>query len=236
MARPEEVRGIFTAIAGGYDRFNDVASLGIDRLWRREAVRRAALFEGARVLDLAAGTGDLSLALAREKKAGLIVSSDFTPAMLSRAQAKARGLGLPTAIAFALADALRLPFRDQVFDVATVAFGVRNLSDRAAGFCEAKRVLKPGGRLVILELTRPPSAFVRAAYGVYRRHALPLLGRLVAGEREPYEYLDRSIEAFPLPAELSRERMAAGFEKAEHASLTFGVVAIHVAFKAGASS
>jgi len=234
MARPEEVRGIFTSIAGGYDRFNDVASLGIDRLWRREAVRRAALFDGARVLDLAAGTGDLSLLLARQEKAALVVSSDFTQAMLARAQVKARAHAGPTTVSFALADAQRLPFGDQAFDVATVAFGVRNLSDRAAGFAEALRVLKPGGRLVILELTRPQRAIIRGAYGFYRRQVLPLLGRLIAGEREAYDYLDRSIEAFPLPTELARELEAAGFAKVEHVTLTLGTVAIHVAQKASA--
>jgi len=232
MARPEEVRGIFTEIAGGYDRFNDVASLGIDRLWRREAVRRAALFEGARVLDLAAGTGDLSLALAREGKAALVVSSDFTQAMLSRARVKAKGLEGPTRLAFALADALGLPFGDASFDVATISFGLRNLSDRPAGYREALRVLKPGGRLVILELTRPPSALVRAGYELYRRHFLPLLGRAIAGSRDPYEYLDRSIAAFPAPEELARELTQAGFARVEHVAMTFGIAAIHVASKA----
>jgi demethylmenaquinone methyltransferase/2-methoxy-6-polyprenyl-1,4-benzoquinol methylase len=225
----EQVRGIFTAIAGGYDRFNDVASLGIDRLWRREAVRRACGAPGLHVLDLAAGTGDLSLALARHGKAARVVACDFTPAMLARAKQKGRGIEV---LDYALGDALRLPFRDESFDAATIAFGVRNLTDRPAGYRELLRVLKPGGRCVVLELTRPPNAPVRALYRVYRRHLLPLLGMVIAGGRDPYDYLDRTVEGFPPPEALAGELRAAGFASVEHVTMTLGIAAIHVAARA----
>lgn len=229
---PEKVRDLFTAIAGGYDRFNGVASMGIDRLWRRETVRQARLTPGCRVLDLAAGTGDLSLALARTGLPALVASTDFTPAMLQGGQAKAakvhRG---ETVIGFTLADAQRLPFKNASFDAVTVAFGVRNLSDRPANYAEVQRVLKPGGRYVILEFTQPSLGPLKGLYWAYVKNVLPLLGSVLAGERPAFEYLHRSIEKFPDQRTLADELTRAGFAKVEWKNQTLGIAAIHVATK-----
>jgi demethylmenaquinone methyltransferase/2-methoxy-6-polyprenyl-1,4-benzoquinol methylase len=229
---PERVRGLFTDIAAGYDRFNGVASLGIDRLWRREAVRQAALTPGCHVLDLAAGTGDLTLALAAPGVAGLVASTDFTPAMLKGGQAKiARAHRGPTVVTSALADAQRLPFASGSFDAVTVAFGVRNLSDRPANYAEVLRVLKPGGRYVVLELTHPTFGPFKAVYWAYLRKVMPVLGGVISGNRPAYEYLHRSIERFPDQPTLAAELSTAGFTRVAWQNLTLGIVAIHVAHK-----
>ncbi|MGC4122057.1 MAG: ubiquinone/menaquinone biosynthesis methyltransferase [Myxococcales bacterium] len=157
-AEPEKVQALFTKIAGGYDRFNGIASWGLDRAWRKRAVRLAAISEGARVLDLAAGTGDLTAALAQQAKPGLVVSSDFTAAMLIGGKKKIDRIDDAAArqrITFSIADATRLPFADASFDAVTVSFGLRNFADRPANYAEVKRVLKPGGRYVVLELHPP---------------------------------------------------------------------------------
>jgi demethylmenaquinone methyltransferase / 2-methoxy-6-polyprenyl-1,4-benzoquinol methylase len=165
----ERVQGIFSLIADKYDLFNILSSFGIDRSWRRAAVRAANLKTSSRVLDLCAGTGDLSLALARQGRPAEVVGTDFVPEMLAVAEQKARGFGGRTKISFSVADAQDLPFPDSSFDVATVAFGVRNLPDRTANFAEVMRVLKPGGRYVILEFSRPSFAPWRWFYHLYLR-------------------------------------------------------------------
>jgi demethylmenaquinone methyltransferase/2-methoxy-6-polyprenyl-1,4-benzoquinol methylase len=228
---PEKVRRIFTAIAGGYDRFNGIASLGLDRRWRRESVRRARLEDGAKVLDLAAGTGDLTIALAEQARPALVVSSDFTQAMLEVGRDKARARGIQH-VSFSLADAQRLPFRDACFDALTVAFGLRNFADRPASYREALRVLKPAGRYVVLELTHPGFLPFKPIYWLYVRRVLPILGMRVAGDRAAYEYLHDSIQAFPDAPALAAEMTAAGFARVEWAKLSMGIVAIHVAHKA----
>lgn len=225
---PARVRGIFATIAGRYDLVNHVASLGIDRLWRMRAIAMARLAAGARVLDLAAGTGDLSLALLATKRPGLVVSSDFVPEMLAVGRQKAAKAGA-AAVAFEVADACALPFATGVFDAATVAFGVRNFVDRAANFREVARVLKPGGRYVILEFSTPWWAPFRALYHFYLRHVVPFWGGLLARDRAAYQYLNDSIRRFPAPEVLAEELRAAGFASAEWKSLTGGIVAVHVA-------
>ena len=231
---PERVRRIFTAIAGGYDRFNGIASLGLDRLWRREAVRRARLSPTSRVLDLAAGTGDLTLALARQARQArpaLVVSSDFTASMLSVGRGKVGRAGERAPVVFSLADAQSLPFCDASFDVLTVSFGLRNFSDRPASYREALRVLKPGGRLVVLELTHPGFAPFKPVYWLYVRRILPILGMRIAGDRAAYEYLHGSIQLFPDAPQLALEMEESGFARVEWAKLTLGIVAIHVGHK-----
>lgn len=230
-ATTERVRGIFSTIAGRYDSFNALASMGIDRSWRRALVKACAIGPESRVLDLCAGTGDVSLAVARQAVPAEVVVTDFTPEMLEIARAKARDYSGPTRLTFEHADAQALPFDDASFDVATVAFGVRNLPERARNFAEVLRVLKPGGRYVVLEFSRPTFAPWRGVYHAYLSVGIPTIGGILTGDRESFVYLNRSIRRFPAQAELAAELRAAGFSAITWRDLTGGVVALHTAIK-----
>jgi demethylmenaquinone methyltransferase/2-methoxy-6-polyprenyl-1,4-benzoquinol methylase len=225
------VQGIFSRIAGTYDLVNIVASFGIDRTWRRRTVRMAALAPDSRVLDLAAGTGDLTLALARRGAPAEVVSTDFVPEMLEIAERKADAYEGPTRIRFEAADAQDLRYEDDSFDAVTIAFGMRNLPDRDANMREVHRVLKPGGRYVVLEFSHPKSALVRALYGAYLGHVVPFLGGVIARDRASYQYLRDSIRGFPVQEDLAAELEAAGFSRVSWQDLTFGVVTVHVCEK-----
>ncbi len=227
----ERVQGIFSTIAPRYDRFNSMSSLGIDRAWRRATVRAARLTRASRVLDLCAGTGDLALALATQGAPGEVVATDFVPEMLDVAREKADAYQGPTALSFSVADAQDLPFEDASFDVVTVAFGVRNLPDRAANFAEALRVLKPGGRYVILEFSRPPVAPWRWGYHLYLRIVIPAIGGVLTGDRGSFVYLNDSIRSFPNQSTLAAELRSAGFTAISWENHTGGIVAIHTAVK-----
>ena len=230
-ATTERVRSIFSSIAGRYDTFNRLASLGIDKGWRRALVKACALTPSSRVLDLCAGTGDVSLAIARQAGPGLIVVTDFTPEMLDIAREKAEEYSGATELRFEHADAQELPFADESFDCVTVAFGVRNLPERERNFTEVRRVLKPGGRYVILEFSRPPFAPWRGAYHVYLRHAIPFIGGMLTGERQGFVYLNDSIRRFPAQEELAAELRQAGFSAISWRDLSGGIVALHTAVK-----
>lgn len=226
----EKVKGIFANIAGRYDLLNSLTSLGMHRLWRRRTVREAALTPESVVLDLAAGTGDLSLELARVGQPASVLGTDFVPEMLEVAERKAVDWHGPTALRFEVQDAQALTLPDATYDVVTIAFGVRNLPDRAADFREVLRVLKPGGRYLVLEFSRP-RAWFRPFYHVYLKLIVPALGGLIARDRESYTYLGDSIRRFPSQEELAAELRAAGFSDVHWHDMTFGVVALHVATK-----
>lgn len=229
-ATADRVHGIFSGIASSYDTFNILSSLGIDRLWRRKAVGLARLAKGERVLDLCAGTGDLSFALARTGLPSEVVGTDFVAEMLEVAERKLPKNTSGSPVSFQVADAQDVPFDDDSFDVATVAFGVRNLPDRAANFAEVRRVLRPGGRYVILEFSRPPFFVFRWLYHTYLRFVIPALGSLLSGgDRESFQYLNDSILRFPNQQSLAAELRAAGFSAIDWHNLTFGIVAVHVA-------
>ncbi|MDZ4178395.1 MAG: bifunctional demethylmenaquinone methyltransferase/2-methoxy-6-polyprenyl-1,4-benzoquinol methylase UbiE [Coriobacteriia bacterium] len=231
-ATTDRVRGIFGRIAGSYDTFNLLSSLGIDRLWRRSAVTAAALQPGARVLDLCAGTGDLAFALAATGAPGEVVVSDFSPEMLAVAERKAQRLEGSVHLSFLVADAQDIPFADESFDVVTVAFGVRNLPDRAANFAEVRRILRPGGRYVILEFSRPPFPPWRGLYHAYLRIVIPLLGSMLSGgDRASFQYLNDSIRRFPAQEALAAELRRAGFSAIDWKNRTGGIVAVHTAVR-----
>jgi demethylmenaquinone methyltransferase/2-methoxy-6-polyprenyl-1,4-benzoquinol methylase len=230
-ATTERVRGIFSGIAHRYDTFNALASLGIDRGWRRKLVRACQLTPESRVVDLCAGTGDVSLAIARQAAPAQVMVTDFTPEMLEIARRKGTDYDGRTRLEFQLADAQALPFQDGSFDVATVAFGVRNLPERERNFSEVLRVLKPGGRYVILEFSRPTFAPWRGLYHFYLRVAIPTIGGLLTGDRASFVYLNDSIRRFPDQPTLAEELHAAGFSAVSWKNLTGGVVALHTAVK-----
>jgi demethylmenaquinone methyltransferase/2-methoxy-6-polyprenyl-1,4-benzoquinol methylase len=219
---PARVREMFDRISPRYDVMNRIMSFGLDGHWRAVAVRRARLAAGDQALDVCCGTGDLALALRRRVgPAGRVVGADFAEEMLAVARRKSG------AVEWVAADALALPFADGAFAAATVAFGVRNLADHRAGFAELRRVVRPGGRVVCLELTDPPAPIAPFAR-LWSDRMVPLLGRLVAGDAEAYRYLPASIHRFPRPAELAAVIRAAGLVDVGYQRLFPGVVALHV--------
>jgi demethylmenaquinone methyltransferase/2-methoxy-6-polyprenyl-1,4-benzoquinol methylase len=224
---------MFTAIAPRYDLLNHVLSLNIDRRWRRKAIDLLG-FErqpGGTYLDLCAGTLDLAAELANRRGfEGRVIGADFVKPMLELGRHKSVRVRPVTA------DALELPFPDRSFDGATVGFGVRNLMDLGKGLAEAARVLKPGAKLVVLEFTTPRWQPLRAGYLFYFRRILPLVGRLVSKHRSAYEYLPRSVLAFPEPPELAALMGVAGFEAVRYDLFLGGICAAHVGTRAPAAT
>lgn len=224
----EYVRELFARIAPRYDLLNHLLSLNVDRRWRRQAVDQLG-WESAPdqvYLDLCAGTLDLSAELAnRSGFSGRVIAADFVPEMLRR------GKGKSTRVRPTAADALQLPFRSGSFAGITVGFGVRNLMDLDAGLREAARVLRPGGRLVILEFTTPAWQPLRGLYLGYFRHILPLIGRLISKHRTAYDWLPASVLAFPAPDALAQRLEAAGFDRVDWQTRWGGIVAIHNAVR-----
>jgi len=223
------VRDIFTAIAPTYDHLNRIISLRFDQRWRRYAVGRLDWErepEGI-YLDLCAGTLDFAATLARRPGfRGRVVGADFVPPMLRLGRGKAARMA-PVA-----ADALELPFADAAFDGAMVGWGVRNLVDLDAGLGEAARVLRPGSRLVILEMTLPPQPLLRRVYQFYFRRVLPWIGRRISKHTTAYTWLPESTEAFPGPPELARRMAAQGFRDVSYRLLMGGVCALHMGTRA----
>jgi len=213
---PEGVRSMFDRIAPVYDLMNRVMTVGLDQRWRRLAVREV-VWPGDRVLDACCGTGDL--AVQAERRGGRVVGLDFSPRMLERARLKSG------AIEWVQGDALALPFGDGEFDAATVGFGVRNLEDLESGLCELARVLRPGGKVAVLEITRP-RGILRPFFRLWFDVLVPLAGKVLPGGKA-YTYLPASVRRFPGPEDLSALMERAGFESVQYRLLGGGTVALH---------
>lgn len=224
MPDPTAVRSMFARIAGRYDLLNRVLSAGVDRSWRRRTVARSGAGEGSLVVDACCGTGDLAFEFARA--GARVVGVDFTQPMLARAQAK-RGRPGREGITFVQGDALALPVASGVADIAAVAFGLRNVADRQAGLGELVRVVRPGGRVLVLEFTRPPGRVLGAAYRLYFTRVLPRIGGVVSGDGGAYQYLPRSVLAWPGPEDLRREMEIAGLGDCGFELLTRGIACLH---------
>jgi len=223
------VRGVFDSVAPRYDLMNDIMSAGLHRAWKGYAVAVAALREGDRVLDVAAGTGDLTRAFARQLRApGVVVQTDINQAMLRRGRDRLLDEGLVAPAA--LCDAESLPFAGGAFDLVSVAFGLRNMTHKEQALAEMCRVLRPGGRLLVLEFSQV-AAPLRKAYDWYSLNVLPRLGRLVAGDADSYRYLAESIRMHPDQQALKAMMKAAGFGHVDVHNLSAGVVALHVGIK-----
>lgn len=222
------VRDMFAGIAGRYDLLNHLLSGNIDKRWRRlvaKQLQAGLSIEGARALDVACGTGDLSLALA-ETTGARIVGTDFCRPMLEIAARKAR-TNVPE-IPFVEGDALRLPFADRSFDAATIAFGLRNLSSVETGLRELWRVLKPAGRVAVLEFSKPVIPGFRALFQFYFSRVLPRIGGIISGSPGAYEYLPDSVSRFPDQKQLAALMNEAGFEEVLYRNLTGGIAALHL--------
>jgi demethylmenaquinone methyltransferase/2-methoxy-6-polyprenyl-1,4-benzoquinol methylase len=234
------IRAMFAGISGRYDLLNRLLSLGIDRCWRRRAVRELSIAASDRLLDACTGTADLALEMARHvdpSLGGRVLGADFCVEMVALGEAKRRRRGR-SALSLLVADALALPFPAASFDGAAVAFGVRNLEDLRAGLAELGRVLRPGGRLVILEFTTPAHPLFRRLFGFYFHRLLPRLGQWLSGSpagAEAYSYLPASVGEFPRPAELSALLAEAGFTACSHRLLSGGIAALYSARRPAAA-
>ena len=224
---PRRIREMFDLISPRYDLLNHLLSLNIDVLWRRRAAEQCGP-DPRRVLDVCSGTGDLAFEIRRRWKCA-VTATDFAYRMIRRARAKARRLaGVP----FQQADATRLPFRDDTFDACAVAFGLRNVADTDAGIREMARVVKPGGRVVILDFATPPSRWLQRGYRFYFSRILPAIGELIApARRGAYRYLPASVETWPEPDQLVQSLEKAGLGDARFERLTGGIAALHVGIK-----
>jgi len=230
MPQGKQVQAMFSGIAGRYDLLNHVLSMGTDFYWWRRMARASGAGPGRRYLDVAAGTGDSSLALAR--RGAEVISTDFTHAMLKLGPAKFRAKGQADLIwASVGADAQGLPFCDGAFDGITICYGIRNVEDRGRAYGEFLRVLKPGGRLTILEFSRPRFALLRFLYDTYSLRILPRIGGWLSGDPGAYIYLPESIRRFPDQPALAGELRAAGFREVGWTNLTGGIVALHAGLK-----
>jgi demethylmenaquinone methyltransferase / 2-methoxy-6-polyprenyl-1,4-benzoquinol methylase len=220
-----QVNRMFDRIAGQYDAMNSVMTAGLHHRWRQRTATRADLQEGDSALDVCCGTGDLALELARQVgPTGSVVGCDFSEPMLDLARAKAADQG--AAVRFDHADALALPYEDRSFDAVTVGFGARNLADLDRGLTEMARVLRPGGRLAILEITQPRRPPLSIFYSLWFDRVVPLLGGL-AGDRDAYSYLPESVRSFPSPQGLAAKMDAAGLGRIRVTILAGGIIAIH---------
>ncbi|MGJ0204263.1 bifunctional demethylmenaquinone methyltransferase/2-methoxy-6-polyprenyl-1,4-benzoquinol methylase UbiE [Leucobacter sp. gxy201] len=224
--RATDVSAMFDEVSPSYDLINDVLTVGNDRLWRIATTRAVDPRPGMRVLDIAAGTGTSSAALAAQ--GAHVVAADFSEGMLAEGRKRQAG---NDRVEFVQADAMDLPFRDDEFDAATISYGLRNIADPRKALAEMLRVVRPGGRVVINEFSTPPLPFVRVPYQLYGRYVLPRVAGLINRKAaEAYEYLNESIEQWPAQEELAEWMREVGFERVAYRNLTFGIVALHRGF------
>ena len=228
----DAIRRMFAGIAPRYDLLNRLLSAGRDRYWRREAVAQAQLPPGALALDVCTGTADIAIEMAKQfPSARSIVGVDFCLPMLCLGADKVSRSGLTHQVKLQAASAEALPFGADTFDAAAVAFGIRNLTDRKRGLAELNRVLRSGGRAIILEFATPQGRFFGRLYRLYFHRVLPWLGGMISGNRGAYSYLPASVSAFPSPPELARLMEEVGFQDVRFRAMTCGIVTLHVGRK-----
>ena len=233
MPQKEKIQQMFDGIAPDYDRLNHLMSLGVDRSWRRRALREIVTPERPQaLLDIACGTGDFALAQARRMHAdSRITGLDLSEGMLAVMREKVEKAGLAGRISCEQGDCEQMRFAEGSFDCATIAFGIRNFAHREAALAEILRVLKPGGRLVILELSVPENRFLRWGYNLYFMHFVPWIGGLVSGDKAAYKYLPASVQAFPGRREWTATMERCGYANVRHRAFTFGLCRMYIGEK-----
>lgn len=215
---------IFDGIAGTYDRVNTVLSMGTDRLWRRALRRALPVGEGLEVLDVATGTGEVAFELLQEPRVARVHGVDASVEMLEMARSKnPHG----ERVRFDHMDGMALDIEDDTYDAATIAFGIRNLPDARGGLAELRRVVRPGGKVLVLEFSLPRSAVIRGPYLAYFRHVLPRVGGLVSGDVEAYRYLNATVEAFPYGEAFAALMREVGLREVKHRALSFGIATLY---------
>jgi demethylmenaquinone methyltransferase / 2-methoxy-6-polyprenyl-1,4-benzoquinol methylase len=226
------VAGVFRSVAPNYDLMNDLMSLGLHRLWKRFTIEQAALHPGQCVLDVASGTGDLAKAFAKcVGKRGRVIMSDINEAMLEVGRNHLADAGIIGNVQCVQADAEHLPFADNSFDCLSIAFGLRNVTDKAAALASMYRVLKPGGKLLILEFSQPSAPLLAQLYNLYSFHVIPKMGEIVTQDRASYQYLVESIRMHPNQESLKNMMREANFEDITYFNLCGGIVALHKGYK-----
>jgi demethylmenaquinone methyltransferase/2-methoxy-6-polyprenyl-1,4-benzoquinol methylase len=230
--KKSRVRGVFDSVAPRYDLMNDVMSLGLHRLWKKFTAAKTGLKPGQNALDVAAGSGELSIPMARQVgQEGRVIVTDINREMLSVGRDRLLNAGIAGNVEFLLADAETLPFADRSFHCITIGFGLRNVTDKDAALRSMYRVLRPGGRLLVLEFSAPKLGPLNAVYDAYSFHVLPRMGRLLAGDDASYRYLAESIRKHPDQDTLKQMLEAAGFERCAVFNLTGGIVALHTGYR-----
>ncbi|MCT8864320.1 bifunctional demethylmenaquinone methyltransferase/2-methoxy-6-polyprenyl-1,4-benzoquinol methylase UbiE [Shewanella xiamenensis] len=226
------VAGVFHSVAAKYDIMNDVMSFGIHRFWKRYTIEVSGARPGMKVLDLAGGTGDLTAKfshLVGDK--GEVVLADINDSMLKVGRTKLRDKGIVNNVSYVQANAEALPFPDNHFDIITIAFGLRNVTDKDAALRSMNRVLKPGGKLLVLEFSKPQHEIMRKVYDLYSFKVLPKMGELITKDADSYEYLAESIRMHPDQDTLKQMMVDAGFEQVDYTNMTDGIVALHRGYK-----
>ena len=230
--KQSRVRGVFDSVAGNYDLMNDLMSGGAHRLWKEFTLSLTNLRAGQRALDVAGGTGDLTAGLAKQVgKSGLVILSDINAAMLGEGRDRLLDSGMVGNVNCVLANAEKLPFADSSFDVVTIGFGLRNVTDKPAALADMRRVLKPGGQLLVLEFSHPVVPFLKPLYDLYSFRVLPLIGKFVAKDEDSYRYLAESIRMFPDQEKLLGRLRNAGLEDCRYHNLSGGIVAVPRGYK-----
>ena len=229
--KEERVAEVFHSVADKYDLMNDVMSFGIHRLWKNTAMTLSGVKRGQQVLDLAGGTGDLTKRLSkRVGPEGRVVLSDINESMLEEGRKRLINEGIVGNVEFKQINAEEIPFEDQTFDLVTIGFGLRNVTDKLKALKEMKRVLKPGGRLLVLEFSQPVIPGLGKLYDFYSFNIIPRMGELIAKDGDSYRYLTESIRMHPGQEELKAMMLEAGFDEVDYKNLTGGIVAIHRGF------
>ena len=225
------VQGVFTSVASKYDIMNDVMSVGIHRIWKEAMMDWLAPRAGQKLLDVAGGTGDISFKFLERAGSGHATVCDITEQMLVAGRTRAEAAAMSGSLDWVVGDAMALPFSDNTFDVYTISFGIRNVTRPQEALNEAYRVLRPGGRLMVLEFSQLPNPMMQAAYDAYSFNVIPRMGKLIANDSESYQYLVESIRKFPDQDTFLGMVKSAGFEQAKYRNLSLGIAALHSGWK-----